>query len=105
MVINDNANYCTHLSCSSWEDTTFEGTSHKRQVNGVLGNHVCLHYLGEVTQSGGTSSPATCWADYALAPDMTYGTAQGAVWSNFWVSFLVIIFQSFIPDAPDFANA
>jgi hypothetical protein len=28
MVIN--ANCCTHLSCSSWEDTTFNGTCHKR---------------------------------------------------------------------------
>jgi hypothetical protein len=27
------------------------------------------------------------------------------VWSHFWVSFLAILFQSFILDAPDFANA
>jgi hypothetical protein len=64
-----------------------------------------MHYPSEVTRSDGTTSPATCWADYALAPDATYGTAQGAAWSDFWVSFLVIIFQCFIPDAPDFANA
>jgi hypothetical protein len=105
MVIHANANYCTHLSCSSWEDTTFRGTCHQRHVNGVLGNLARMHYPGEVTQRDGTSSPTTCWANYALAPDVTYGTAQGAVWSDFWISFLVILFQSFIPDAPDFANA
>jgi hypothetical protein len=103
MVIN--AKCCTHLSCSSWEDTTFDGTCHKRQVNGVLCNLVHLHYPGEVTQSDGTSSPTTCWADYALAPDATYETAQGAVWSDFCISFLVILFQNFILDTPNFANA
>jgi hypothetical protein len=64
-----------------------------------------MHYPGEVTRSDGTISPATCWDDYAIAPNMTYGTAKGVVWSNFWVSFLVILFQSFILDAPDFAIA
>jgi hypothetical protein len=63
-----------------------------------------MHYPDEVTRSNGTISPATYWDDYALAPDATYGTANGAVWSDFWVSFLVILFQSFIPDAPDFAT-
>jgi hypothetical protein len=79
MVINANANRCTHLSCISWEDTTFRGTRHQRQVNGVLGNLVCLYYPSKVTRSDDTSSPATCWIDYALGPDATYGTAQGAV--------------------------
>jgi hypothetical protein len=105
MVIHANANCSTHLSCSSWKDTTFWGTSHQRQVNGVLGNLVHMHYPDEVTQSDGTTSPAICWANYAIAPDVTYGTTQGALWSDFWVSFLVILFQSFIPDTPDFANA
>jgi hypothetical protein len=105
IVINANANCSTHLSCSSSEDTMFEGTCHKRQVIGVLGNLVHLHYPCEVTRSDGTSSPTTCWANYALAPNVTYGTAQRVVWSNFWVSFLIILFQSFIPDAPNFANA
>jgi hypothetical protein len=50
-----------------------------------------MHYLGEITWSDGTSSPTTCWADYALAPDVMYGTAQGAVWSDFWVSFFKIL--------------
>jgi hypothetical protein len=59
----------------------------------------------EVTQSDCTSSPITCWADYALAPDATYGTAQWAAWSDIWVSFLIIFFKSFIPDAPDFGYA
>jgi hypothetical protein len=105
MVIHANTNYCTHLSCSSWDDSTFQGTSHQRQVNGVLDNLVRMHYPGEVTWSDGTSSLATWWADYALAPDAMYENTQGAVWSDFWVSFLVILFQSFIPDTPDFANA
>jgi hypothetical protein len=64
-----------------------------------------MHYPGEVTQSDGTISPATCWDDYALAPDVVYGSAKGAVWSDFWVSFPVILFQSCIPDAHDFVTA
>jgi hypothetical protein len=105
MVIHANTNYCTHLSCSSWEDTTFHGTGHQRQVNAILGNLIRMHYPGEVTRSDGTTSPATCWDDYALAPDVMYVTAKGVVWSDFWVSFSIILFQSFIPDAPDFATA
>jgi hypothetical protein len=73
------------------------GTYPQRQVNSVLGNLIRMHYRGEVTQSDGTTSPSTCWDDYALAPDMTYGTAKGAVWSDFWVSFSVTLFQSCIP--------
>jgi hypothetical protein len=83
----------------------FQGTCHQRQVNFILGNLVCMHYPGEVTRSNGTTSPTICWDDYALAPNTTYVTAKGAVWSNFWVSFSVILFQSFIPNTPDFATA
>jgi hypothetical protein len=54
MVIHANTNYCTHLSCSSWEDAMFQGTSHQRQVNAILGNLVRMHYPGEVTWSNGT---------------------------------------------------
>jgi hypothetical protein len=64
-----------------------------------------LQILGFHTRSDGASSPTTWWAIYALTPDATYGTAQGAVWSDFWVRFLAILFQIFIPDAPNFANA
>jgi hypothetical protein len=91
MVIHANTNYCTHLSCSSWEDTTFRGTGHQRQVNCVLGSLMRMHYPGEVTHSDCTNSPAICWADYALAPDVMYGTAHGAVWSNLWVSFFKVL--------------
>jgi hypothetical protein len=105
MVIHANTNYCTHLSCSSWEDTTFQGACHQRQVNAVLGNLVRMHYPGKVTRSDGTTSTATCRDDYTLSPDATYVTANGTVWSDFWVSFSAIFFQSFIPDAPDFATA
>jgi hypothetical protein len=38
----------------------FQGIGHQMQVNGVLGNLMRMHYLGEVTRSDGTSSPATC---------------------------------------------
>jgi hypothetical protein len=92
MVIHANTNCCTHLSCSSWEDTTFQGTDPQKQVNGVLGNLVCMHYPSEITQSDGTTSFATCWDDYTLAPDTTYVTAKEVVWSDFWVSFLVTLF-------------
>jgi hypothetical protein len=81
-----------YLACSSWEDTTFQGTSYQRQVNTILGYLVRMHYPGEVTRSDDTISPATCCDDYALAPDATYGTAKGVVWSDFWVSFSVILF-------------
>jgi hypothetical protein len=64
-----------------------------------------LHYPDEITRSDGTRYPTTSWDDYALSPDAMYETAQGAGWSNFWVSFLVILFQRFIPDAPDFGNS
>jgi hypothetical protein len=104
MVIHANTNYCTHLSCISWGDSMFWGTYHQRQVNGVLDNLVRIHYPGEVSRSDGTNSPTTCWADYTLAPDAAYGNFQGAVWSDFWVSFLVILFQCFISHTPDFAN-
>jgi hypothetical protein len=93
------------LACNSWEGTTFQGTGHQRQVNAILGNLIRMHYPGEVTRSDGTISHATCWNDYALAPDVMYETAKGAVWSDFWVSFSVILFQCFIPNTPDFATA
>jgi hypothetical protein len=60
MAILANTNCCTHLSCSSWEDTMFWGTGHQRKVNAVLGNLVRMHYPSEVTWSNGTTSLATC---------------------------------------------
>jgi hypothetical protein len=93
MIINANANGFTNLSCSQWEDTMFDGTCHKKQVNVVLGNLVHLHYPGEVTRSDDTHSPETSWDDYALSPNTTYETAKGAVWSDFEVSFLSSFFK------------
>jgi hypothetical protein len=84
---------------------TFESTGHKRQVNAVLANLIRMDYPGEVTRSDGTIFPTTSRDDYALAPDAMYGSAKGAMRSDFWVSFSVILFQSFIPDAPDFTTA
>jgi hypothetical protein len=71
------------LACSSLEDTTFWGTGHQRQVNAVFGNLVRMHYPSEVTRNDVTISPATCWDDYALAPNATYETAKEALWSDF----------------------
>jgi hypothetical protein len=59
----------------------------------------CVGTTRRGTRRDGTHSPAPWWASYALSPDATYGTAQGVVWSDLWVSFLVILFQSFILDA------
>jgi hypothetical protein len=42
---------------------------------------------------------ATYWDDYGLRPDVTYGNTLGIVWSDFWVSFFVTLFQSVIHDA------
>jgi hypothetical protein len=39
-----------------------------------------------------------------LLPTWHIEPLRGAVWSDFWVSFLIFFFQSFIPDAHDFAN-
>jgi hypothetical protein len=61
----------------------FQGIGHQRQVNGVVGNLVRMHYPCEVIWSDGTTSPATCWDDYALAPDVTYGTAKGKCGATF----------------------
>jgi hypothetical protein len=99
MVVNANANDFTHFSCSQWVDTMLNGTCNKRQVNVVLANILCLHYPGEVPCSDDASSGATSWANYGLSPDATYGNTHGAVWSDFWVSFLVTLFQSVIPVA------
>jgi hypothetical protein len=107
MVIHADTNCCTHLSCLQLmrgHHVSGHRPSKAGQCYAVLGNLVRMHYPDEVTWSNGTISPATYWDDYALASDATYGTANGAVWSDFWVSFLVILFQSFIPDAPDFAT-
>jgi hypothetical protein len=79
MIIHANTNYCTYLSCSSWEDTTFWGTGHQRHVTAVLGNLVRMHYPSEVTRRDGTTSPATYCNDYALAPDMMYVSSKGVV--------------------------
>jgi hypothetical protein len=53
-----------------------------------------MHYHSKVTQSDDTTSLATCWDDYAFAPNVTYVTGRGGVvWSDLWVSFFVIFFK------------
>jgi hypothetical protein len=60
---------------------------------------MCLHYPSNIPQRDSASFAATCWADYGLSPDVMYETPLGAVWSDFWVSFFITLFQSFIPGA------
>jgi hypothetical protein len=79
------------LSFSSWLDTSFDGRSHHRKVNQVLGNLLYLHYPGIVMKGAGHSEPATTWRDYAHAPDARYGNAQGVVRNAFWVSSYMFI--------------
>jgi hypothetical protein len=104
MVINANANNFTHLSCSQWDDTMFDGTCHKRQVNVVLGNLIHLKYHGDVPLTGDASFVATCWVDYGLSLNATYGNAKKAVWSDFWVTILSPFFKVLFL-MPDFGNA
>jgi hypothetical protein len=73
--------------CRSWIDYSFEGDSRQRLVNQVLGNLVHLHHPGVVTQpENGHRELATTWDHYRFTPDGDYGTAQGAVSYDFWVS-------------------
>jgi hypothetical protein len=88
-----------HICLAANGRTLFDGTYHKRQVNVVLGNLVRLKYPGDVPLTGDASFVATCWVDYGLSLDATYGNAKRAVWSDFWISFFVNLFQSVIPDA------
>jgi hypothetical protein len=51
----------------------------------VLGNLVRLHHLDMVTLPGNGRLVAT-WDHYRFAPDGDYGTVQGAVSYDFWIS-------------------
>jgi hypothetical protein len=79
------------LSCSQWDDTSFDGRGHHRQLNQVLGNLCRLHNPGIVTDPKGVVVPCTSWSHFALAPHATYGTAQGAIKHDFWVR---VMFQT-----------
>jgi hypothetical protein len=72
--------------CWSWIDSTFDGTSKQRQVNQVLGNLCRLYYPGVVTLPSGRRELTTIWDHYQYALDGDYGTTQGAVSHDFWVS-------------------
>jgi hypothetical protein len=53
----------------------------------VLGNLVHLQHPGVVTLPGNSHRElATTWDHYCFAPDGDYGTAQGAVSHEFWVT-------------------
>jgi hypothetical protein len=73
--------------CRSWIDYSFDETSRQKLLNSVLGNLVCLHYPGMVTLPGnGRQVLVTTWDHYRFAPDGDYGTAQGVVSHDLWVS-------------------
>jgi hypothetical protein len=76
------------LSCNQWDDTSFNGRSHHRHVNQVLGNLCHLQNPRTVTDSKGVAVPCTSWSHFALAPHATYGTAQDAVKHEFSVRVL-----------------
>jgi hypothetical protein len=76
--------------CRSWIDYGFDGTSRQRLVNQILGNLCHLHYPGMVTLASGQRVIATTWEHFQFAHDGDYGTAQGAVSHDFWVSFFFI---------------
>jgi len=50
-----------------------------------------LHYPGVVTTKSGERIPAQSWKHYSLSTDLAHGDAQGAVWSDFWVSFCITL--------------
>jgi hypothetical protein len=73
--------------CRSWVNYSFKGDSRQIVVNQVLGNLVHLHQPGVVTLPGnGHLKLTTTWEHYRFAPDGDYGTAQGAVAHDIWVS-------------------
>jgi hypothetical protein len=79
------------MFCSTWEDTTFDGTGRRRTVNGVLGSIIRLHNPGVVQNKSGVTIPVTSWKHFALAPNVGYGSAHGAVKHEFWVKFFLLI--------------
>jgi hypothetical protein len=42
-----------------------------------------MHYPDEVIWSDDTISLIIYWDDYVFAPDVMYGSAEGAMWSDF----------------------
>jgi hypothetical protein len=69
----------------------------QRLVNQVLGNLIRLHHPGVVTMpENGRRELTTTWEHYRFAPDGSYGTAQGAVAHDFWVSIFFIFFSSLL---------
>jgi hypothetical protein len=55
-----------------------------------MGNLCRLHYPGMVTLPSGWREIATTWENFQFAPDTDYGTTQGIVSHDFWVSFFFI---------------
>jgi hypothetical protein len=76
--------------CRSCIDSRFDATSRQRLVNQVLGNLRRLHYPEMVTLPSGQREITTTWEHFRFAPDGDYGTTQGVVSHDFWVSFFFI---------------
>jgi hypothetical protein len=68
---------------------SWDGTGHRRTPNGLLGNIIRICNPG-VVQVKDETIPVTTWKHFALAPHVTYGTAQGLVRHKFWVQFFLL---------------
>jgi hypothetical protein len=83
--------------CRSWINYSFDGDSRQRLVNQLLGNLVHLHHPGVATLPENDLRELTdTWDHYRFASDRDYGTAQGAVSHDLWVSFFSMHDFSFI---------
>lgn len=80
--------------CREWLDYSFTGQGRQKQVNSVLSSLLKFHYPGLVkTSDDADVAPVlvSCWDDYKLKVDVTYGDAQGLVRADFWVRNLVCV--------------
>jgi hypothetical protein len=87
LIVNLILIYWLYYVCRSWADYSFDGISRQRLINQVLDNLIHLHHPGVVTLlKNGRRVLTTSWDHYWFALDGDYGTAQGAVSHDFWVS-------------------
>jgi hypothetical protein len=66
--------------CREWLDYSFTVQGRQKQVNSVLSLLLKFHYPGLVkTSDDADAAPVlvSCWDDYKLKVDATYGDAQG----------------------------
>jgi len=80
--------------CREWMDYSFTGQGRQKQVNSVLSSLLKYHYPGLVKTSDDPDAEpvlVSCWDDYKLKKDVTYGDAQGLVHADFWVCNLMCV--------------